>query len=69
MNQFVDAVILIITNPHNVGFLIAEKSFKKPIIGDLARAAGAIPVARPQDCAKKGPGKVRGLVMECIHTC
>lgn len=53
MNQFVDAAVILVTNPHKVGFLVAEKSFKKRIIGDFARAAGGIPVSRPQDLAKK----------------
>lgn len=41
-----------------VGFLIAEKSWNRPIIGHLARLAGAVPVARPQDSAIKGQGMV-----------
>jgi glycerol-3-phosphate O-acyltransferase/dihydroxyacetone phosphate acyltransferase len=38
--------------------LIAEKSWNKPVIGFFARLAGAVPVARPQDNAFKGQGKV-----------
>jgi glycerol-3-phosphate O-acyltransferase/dihydroxyacetone phosphate acyltransferase len=58
MNQFVDAAVILATNPHVVGFLIAEKSLHKPVIGQLAKVAGCIPVIRPQDTAKKGVGLV-----------
>eukprot|EP01035_Chromulina_nebulosa_P054616 gene54616-74837_t len=58
MNQFVDGAVILVTNPHRVGFLIAEKSFNTRIIGDLANAVGCIPVARPQDKAKPGVGKI-----------
>lgn len=58
MNQFVDGAVIVTTNPRNVGFLVAEKSMKKPLIGDFARACGSIPVARPQDKATSGPGKI-----------
>lgn len=58
MNQFVDGAVIVTTNPRNVGFLVAEKSMKKPLIGDFARACGSIPVARPQDKATAGPGKI-----------
>ena len=58
MNQFVDGAVMMVTNPHRVGFLVAEKSYNKRIIGDFAKAVGSIPVSRPQDQAKAGPGKV-----------
>lgn len=58
MNQFVDGGILVVTTPHRVGLLVAEKSYHKRIIGDFAKAMGGIPVARPQDNAQKGPGKI-----------
>lgn len=58
MNQFVDGAVVTVTNPRRVGFLVAEKSFNKRIIGDFAKAAGAIPVSRPQDTAHAGQGKV-----------
>jgi len=41
-----------------VSFLIAEKSLHKPIIGDFARATGALPVIRPQDRAREVPGAI-----------
>ena len=58
MNQFVDAAVIVVATALPVGFLVADVSFKKRIIGDLARAAGGIPVTRPQDMAKKGVGKI-----------
>jgi len=58
MNQFVDAAVMLVTCPHRVGFLMAEKSFHIAVIGNLARLVGAIPVSRPQDKAKKGIGKI-----------
>jgi glycerol-3-phosphate O-acyltransferase/dihydroxyacetone phosphate acyltransferase len=58
MNQFVDGAVMLVTNPHRVGFLVAEKSMHKRIIGDFSRAIGSIPVSRPQDAATKGPGKI-----------
>jgi glycerol-3-phosphate O-acyltransferase/dihydroxyacetone phosphate acyltransferase len=57
-NQFVDGAVVMVTCPRQIGFLIAEKSYKKRIIGDLAKAANAIPVTRPQDLARKGPGQI-----------
>ena len=59
MNQFVDAAMIVITNPHNISFLVAEKSYHERIIGDFAKAMGAIPVCRPQDKAVAGPGRIR----------
>lgn len=58
MNQFVDGGIVMVTAPHPVGFLVAKKSFEKLIIGTFAKAVGSIPVSRPQDIAKAGPGKI-----------
>lgn len=58
MNQFVDGGVMMITSPHPVGFLVAKKSFEKLIIGTFATAVGSIPVSRPQDIAKSGPGKI-----------
>ena len=59
MNQFVDAAVMVVANPHRLRFLIAEKSFNTRIVGDIARAIGSIPVARPQDTAQKGTGTIR----------
>jgi glycerol-3-phosphate O-acyltransferase/dihydroxyacetone phosphate acyltransferase len=59
MNQFVDAAIIMSTNPHRIGFLVAQKSYDKPVIGHFAKAVGSIPVIRPQDNSVKGVGKVK----------
>ncbi|KNC79327.1 hypothetical protein SARC_08276 [Sphaeroforma arctica JP610] len=61
-NQFVDAILLsaVIKSEQNRGlrFIIAEKSYHRPLIGHLAKVMNSIPVARPQDSAKKGIGTV-----------
>jgi len=59
MNQFVDGAVMLVTNPHQVGFLIAEKSHNHPVIGSFSKAVGSIPVARPQDKAVKGAGRIK----------
>jgi glycerol-3-phosphate O-acyltransferase/dihydroxyacetone phosphate acyltransferase len=41
-----------------VSWLMAEKSFDKPIIGPLARLIGAVPVSRAMDNTKAVPGTV-----------
>ena len=41
-----------------VAFLIAEKSMRQWPIGDLARAAGAVPVGRAMDSTKPGKGMI-----------
>jgi glycerol-3-phosphate O-acyltransferase/dihydroxyacetone phosphate acyltransferase len=66
MNQFVDGAVLVVTTPQKVSFLVAEKSYNKRIIGDFAKAVGAIPVSRPQDMARKGPGKLKFDRMKVI---
>ncbi len=56
-NQFVDGIMLMSTVPgHKVSFLVAEKSWNRRIIGDVAYAMGAVPVARAQDKSVKGTG-------------
>jgi len=57
-NQFIDSVVLLSTCQRTISYLIAEKSWKRRIIGDLAWAMGAVPVKRSQDSAKKGSGSV-----------
>lgn len=41
-----------------VAFLIAEKSFKRRFVGFLARAAGAVPVARAMDSLTAAQGTI-----------
>ena len=51
-NQFVDAMVVLGTcgNEENfkVSYLMAEKSFHRPIIGDIASALDVVPVKRAQ---------------------
>lgn len=41
-----------------IAFLIAEKSMRRKFIGTIAKAAGAVPVARALDSTKAGTGKI-----------
>mmetsp|Transcript_29404 Transcript_29404/g.94399 ORF Transcript_29404/g.94399 Transcript_29404/m.94399 type:complete len:649 (-) Transcript_29404:820-2766(-) len=58
-NQFVDALMVMCNCRHKVGFMIAEKSMHRPVIGDFAKAIGCIPVVRAQDTAKRATGLIR----------
>jgi len=57
-NQFLDSVVVLCTCQRTISYLIAEKSWKRRIIGDIAWAMGAVPVRRAQDSAKQGSGHV-----------
>lgn len=57
-NQFIDAVTVVCTNERKVSYLMAENSWKRRIIGDLAWALGVVPVKRSQDDAKPGIGTI-----------
>jgi len=57
-NQFMDAVMVVCTCQHKVSYLMAEASWKRRIIGDIAWAMDVVPVKRPQDGAKPGIGKI-----------
>ncbi|KAI5287208.1 hypothetical protein KEM54_006159 [Ascosphaera aggregata] len=62
-NQFVDSLILMLVARRELGrriaFLIAAKSYKRPLVGLLARATGALPVARAMDSMKPGQGTIK----------
>uniref|UniRef100_M4BF68 Phospholipid/glycerol acyltransferase domain-containing protein n=1 Tax=Hyaloperonospora arabidopsidis (strain Emoy2) TaxID=559515 RepID=M4BF68_HYAAE len=58
-NQFVDGLVVMMTSPRKVGFMIAEKSWHLPVVGHLARIMGCIPVVRPQDSVAVGVGTVK----------
>jgi glycerol-3-phosphate O-acyltransferase/dihydroxyacetone phosphate acyltransferase len=60
-NQFIDAVTMVCTCQRTISYLVAEKSWNRPIIGHLAWALGAVPVKRSQDSAEVGVGKIRIL--------
>ena len=57
-NQFMDAVMVMSTCQVKVSFLMAEASWKRRIIGDIAWALGVVPVKRAQDDAKRGTGTI-----------
>mmetsp|Transcript_112056 Transcript_112056/g.323741 ORF Transcript_112056/g.323741 Transcript_112056/m.323741 type:complete len:679 (-) Transcript_112056:2143-4179(-) len=57
-NQFMDAVMVVCTSQFKVSYLMAEASWKRRIIGDIAWALDVVPVKRAQDAAKPGTGKV-----------
>lgn len=57
-NQFVDGLILLTNCHREISFMIAQKSWDRPLVGFLARAFHCIPVARPQDTALTGDGVV-----------
>ena len=59
-NQFIDSVVMLSTCQRTISYLIAEKSWNRKIIGDIAWAMGAVPVKRAIDTASK-PG--RGTIM------
>lgn len=57
-NQFIDSVMVLCTCERKISFLIAEKSWRRPIVGDIAWAMDAVPVKRAQDAAVKGTGTI-----------
>jgi len=57
-NQFIDAVTIMTTCQHTISYLVAEKSWHRRVIGEIAWAMGAVPVKRAQDSAKAGSGTV-----------
>lgn len=59
-NQFVDGLLLLSNCPREISFMIAKKSWDRPLVGFLARCFHCIPVSRPQDAALKGDGLVYG---------
>nr|CCC93495.1 putative glycerol-3-phosphate acyltransferase [Trypanosoma congolense IL3000] len=48
-NQFIDAMMIRANCGRPVRFVMAEKSFERPIIGLFGRMTDAVPVVRPQD--------------------
>ena len=57
-NQFMDGTMIMCTCQRNISYLMAEKSWQRPIVGHLAWAMGAVPVKRAQDSANKGSGTI-----------
>lgn len=58
-NQFIDPIMIASSVNRHISFTIAASSFKKPIVGQMAKAVKAIPVKRPEDSKIKGSGKLR----------
>lgn len=57
-NQFVDALMLVCTCQRHVSYLMADVSYRRRVVGDLAWAMGVVPVKRAQDSARKGTGQI-----------
>jgi glycerol-3-phosphate O-acyltransferase/dihydroxyacetone phosphate acyltransferase len=57
-NQFVDAIMSLSTCQRKISYLMAEASWRRPIIGDIAWCMDVVPVKRAQDDAKPGTGKI-----------
>jgi hypothetical protein len=58
-NQFVDGCVLYSVAQRDVRFMVAAKSMRRPLIGQLFQGGKAIPVERAQDKAILGKGKIR----------
>jgi glycerol-3-phosphate O-acyltransferase/dihydroxyacetone phosphate acyltransferase len=57
-NQFMDGLLIMCTCQRTISYLVAEKSWKRPVVGHLAWAMGGVPVKRAQDSASRGSGSV-----------
>ena len=57
-NQFIDGIMILCTCEHKISYMIAEKSWTRRVIGDLAWALDAVPVKRAQDSSLKGTGTI-----------
>ena len=53
-----DSVVLLSTCQRTISFLMAEKSYRKNIVGHIAWAMGVVPVKRAQDSAFRGEGLI-----------
>lgn len=63
-NQFMDGLMIMCTCQRTISYIVAEKSWLRPIVGHLAWCMGGVPVKRPQDSAKKGIGVLSADVKE-----
>ena len=57
-NQFMDSVVVLSTCERTISFLMAEVSYVKRIVGDIAWAMGVVPVKRAMDSAVHGLGLI-----------
>mmetsp|Transcript_12590 Transcript_12590/g.18891 ORF Transcript_12590/g.18891 Transcript_12590/m.18891 type:complete len:651 (-) Transcript_12590:4-1956(-) len=67
-NQFIDSVVMLSTCQRTISYLMAEKSYRRRIVGDIAWAMGVVPVKRAQDSARSGSGKITLEMAEYITT-
>ena len=68
-NQFIDAASIIACLPRRkIHFLIAAKSLSRPVIGQLAKIMGSIPVERGQDQKTDGEGRVSSIFGSDLFT-
>lgn len=63
-NQFIDSVVMLSTCQRTISYLIAEKSYNRRIVGDIAWAMGAVPIKRAQDSVKAGTGMIKLEVID-----
>ena len=57
-NQFIDAVMVFCTCQRTISYIMAEASYNRRIIGDIAFLMQVVPVKRAQDEARPGTGKI-----------
>ena len=63
-----DAVMVVCTCRRPVSYLMAEASWKRRVVGDIAWALGVVPVKRAQDDAKGGTGTIKFSKPQTIVT-
>jgi glycerol-3-phosphate O-acyltransferase/dihydroxyacetone phosphate acyltransferase len=57
-SQFVDALLLVVSIPRSVSFIIAASSTTHPFLRYFLKLVHVIPTVRPMDVRKKGKGKI-----------
>jgi glycerol-3-phosphate O-acyltransferase/dihydroxyacetone phosphate acyltransferase len=66
-NQFVDPIVVMRAFKRPVDFLIAAKSMRKKYVALAAQSLGAIPVERPDDCARACGGTIMVTKGTTVH--
>jgi glycerol-3-phosphate O-acyltransferase / dihydroxyacetone phosphate acyltransferase len=66
-NQFVDGIMMLSTCEHKISYLMAEASWNRRVIGDIAWALDVVPVKRAQDYCNKGTGKISMTPLDTIQ--
>ncbi|ESL08040.1 glycerol-3-phosphate acyltransferase [Trypanosoma rangeli SC58] len=67
-NQFIDALMIQANCGRHVRFIMAEKSFHRPIVGQFGRVTNAVPVVRPQDVPLiPGEGSLLSMDGAIVH--